>query len=317
MHGGGAVADRDHGGARPGSVVQVSAQDAGPALERVQEHTAPQDAVPTRPSVGRHVVRSVRTALAVLSCLVLGAPVAPPATLTEDFSGPDGVFVSESAFYDADDLGLSENADWFAESGALLLQAGVGRTDAPVFRMWTRRTDLQFVTVSMDVRFRGWAGGDQPWHGINLWLNETLCSPAPDCSRVDDRGGVSGYALDFVNRDGTVTVLKKVAGDTRAVRPERAGDFVQGGTYYELAATRWSPRPGRTYRLEAEVVDLGDGGALLRITIDDDVVLEVVDDGTVAGPPLVAGGRVGLRSDHADFEVDDIRIRRSSHRSSS
>lgn len=230
--------------------------------------------------------------------------------LAEDFSGPAGAFVTESAFYGSLDSGLAENAEWLAESGQLLREADSGRTRSPVFRMWTRRTDLAFPVVSMDVVFHGWVGGDEAWHGVNLWLNETLCAPAPDCSRVDDRGGVSGYALDFMNRDGTVTVLKKVAGDTRDRWPEQATSFVQGGTYYELATTRWSPTAGVPHHLVAEARELGGGRTLLRTAVDGEVVLEIVDDGSVGGPRLVDGGRVGLRSDYADVEVDDIRIQR-------
>lgn len=241
---------------------------------------------------------------------MLGVPQTAPVLLSEDFAGPAGVFASQSSFYGASDGGVRENADWFAESGEMLRQAGVGRTHSPVFRMWSRRTDLQFPTVRMDVVFHGWVGGSEPWHGINLWLNDAVCSPTPDCSRVDDRGSVSGYALDFVNRDGTVTVLKKVAGDTRGAWPARATTFVQGGTYYELARGQWSPTPGRPYRLEAEAVDLGRGRTLLRTTVDGRVTLEVVDDGSIGGPRLSQGGRVGLRGDYADFEVTDLRISR-------
>ena len=266
-----------------------------------------------RRSAGRSMVspaRVLRILVALLCCLVLGAAPAARVLLAEDFTGPDGPFVSQSAFYGSPDGGVQENPDWFAESGELVRRAGKGRTQSEVFRMWTRRTDLAFPTVSMDVRFHGWTGGDQPWHGINLWLNETLCSPAPTCSRVDDRGGVSGYALDFVNRDGTVTVLKKVAGDTRERWPEGATSFVQGGTYYELASAEWSPVHGRSYRFGAQALDLGRGRTLLRTSVDGRVLLEVVDDGSVGGPALSGGGRVGLRGDFADLEVDDLRITR-------
>jgi hypothetical protein len=254
--------------------------------------------------------RWARVAVTLALCLLLGAPTPVPVVLRQDFTGPDGVFVDQSSFYTAADQGRSENPEWLAESGVLRRQSGVGRTDSDVFRMWTRRADLHFPAVTMDVRLRGFTGGDQPWHGINLWLNESLCTPVPDCSLVDDRGGVSGYALDFVNRDGTLTVLKKVPGDTRDTYPDRATSYVQGGTYYELATADWSPAMDRTYAWSAQAVDLGDRGVLLRLTVDDEILLEVLDSGAVGGPPLRDGGRVGLRGDHADFEVDDIRISR-------
>ncbi len=74
----------------------------------------------------------------------------------------DGTFVSSAAFWGEADRGLSENDDWFAESGSLFRRSGAGWTDASAFRMWTRRTDLTFSQVALDVRFNGWAGGGVP-----------------------------------------------------------------------------------------------------------------------------------------------------------
>jgi hypothetical protein len=198
--------------------------------------------------------------------------------------------------------------DWFAEAGEMVVEDSAGLTDSSVFRMWTQRTDLAFTQVEMNVTFDGWSGGDEPWHGVNLWLNRSLCTPVPECGAVDDPGGNSGYVLDFLNRDGSMTILKKVSGDTRD-RWEGATEYVQGGTYYELASERWESEAGRMYRFSGRAAELQDGSVVLQVEIDGDVVLEAVDDASVAGAPLT-GGRVGLRSDNAVLSIDDLSIRR-------
>ena len=238
-------------------------------------------------------------------------PAPSEALLTESFTGADGVFVSQDAFWKTADLGVAENATWLAESGQVFRRGSAGETDSSVMRMWTRRTDLAFTTAEMDVRFNGWNGGSSGWHGINLWMNETFCTPAPGCTRLQDGAtseGPSGYALDFMNRDGSLTILKKVAGDTRGTWAG-AVSYSNGGTYYQLAKTTWTPTVGQTYRWAGRVVDNGDGSTTLQVLVDGRVLLAVVDDARVGGPRLT-GGRVGLRSDYADLTVDDLTIRR-------
>ena len=239
------------------------------------------------------------------------APAPQPASLlTETFSGSDGTFSDQNAFWGSQDLGISQNSTWFTESGSVQRRLEAGYTSSPVMRMWTRRTDLAFTNVAMDVRFNRFTGGSEGWHGINLWLNETLCTPAPGCTKVQDgpSAGPSGYAVDFMNRDGKLTILKKVHGDTRAKWPG-ASSYANGGTYYQLAGTRWTPQPGVKYRFAGRVIDSGNGTATLQILIDGQVKLQVVDTGRVGGPRLT-GGRVGLRSDYADYTVDNILVTR-------
>lgn len=235
-------------------------------------------------------------------------PVTSAPALAEVFGGPDGVFAQQQDFWGTSDRGLSRNASWFAESGTLLRQSGTGRTTSPVFRMWTRSTALAHTQADLSVRFNGWTGGTDAWHGINLWMNAGLCTPFPSCSAVND-GGNSGYALDFLNRDGSLTILKKVPGDTRASSPNGAIDYSYGGTYYWMTSTTWRPEPGRTYRFTGRVVDNGNGSSTIEVLVDGAVKLRVVDDGRMGGPRLT-GGRVGLRSDYVDMTVDDLTVTR-------
>lgn len=245
----------------------------------------------------------------VVSAVLLGSLGGSSTVLLRASFSEEEVFVSQDAFYGADDRGSSENAEWLAESGELLRTGAAARTTSPSFRMWSRRTDLAGASVELDVRFDSWVGGSEPWHGINVWLNSTLCAPSPECTAVRDAEGNGGYALDFVNRDGSLTILKKVPGDTRSRWPDSEVGYVEGGTYYVLAARSWTPEIGRSYHFAGSVSDGGDGTSILRITVDGEVLVEVVDDGSVGGPRL-EGGRVGLRSDYADVTVDDLVVRR-------
>lgn len=240
------------------------------------------------------------------------APTTTSPLLVETFDGADGTFVSQNDFWSSTDLGLSKNATWLAESGTMLRSGGTGRTSSDYFRMWTRSNDLAHVSADVDVTFNGFTSGTAGWHGINLWLHKQMCTPVPSCSAINDpssKAGNSGYALDFMNRDGGLTILKKVSGDTRAQWPASNIGFVEGGTYYYLAGSTFRPTVGQRYRFSGRTVDNGDGSTTLQILVDGRLLLQVRDDGKVGGPRLGAG-RVGLRSDFAHMTVDDFTITR-------
>lgn len=218
---------------------------------------------------------------------------APSPTVTSvlaDFTGSDGTFVSSGAFWNNADMGLSENPDWFAESGTMYRRAGTGWTNSSVFRMWTRRTDLAFTKAELDVRFNGWSGGTSSWHGVNLWLNYKLASG----SKIND-GACSpcGYAVDFNNRDGNVYIQKKTGVDA----------------YHLLAKRTWSPARGTWYRWGGRVIDNGNGTNTIQVLVNGQVVQQATDDGSVGGPRLM-GGRVGVRSDYSDVNIDNLTITR-------
>ncbi len=250
-------------------------------------------------------------ASARLSCTAPAPTPTSSVVLRETFTGPDGTFVSSGQFWGSSDRGASRNPTWFAESGSMRRTAGTGRVtfDQWNFRMYTRQNDLSHVTVNSDIRFNGWYGGSGGWQGINLWLHRQMCIPYPSCSAVNDpnnKGGNGGYALDFMNRDGSLTILKKVPGDTRA-KYAGATAYVEGGTYYPMAQTTFRPNRGQTYRLTGQSVDNGDGSTTLRVVVDGQVKLQVRDDGRIGGPRL-GPGRVGLRTDYADVTVDNLSI---------
>lgn len=230
--------------------------------------------------------------------------------LTESFTGVDGVFVSSEDFWCCSDLGLSKNSNWMSEGGVLYRKNNTGTANDSFFRMWTRRTDLANVKMAMDMKYNGFFSGDQSWHGINLWLNESFCTPEQDtnaCTKVNDGNGPSGYAVDFMNRGGYLEILKKVKGDTRAKWPNGATSYAAGGTYYKLAGTSWSPAVGQNYQFAGQTISNSDGTKTIKLIIDGQTKLEYRDNGSVGGP-ILNGGRAGLRSDFANFNVDNIVI---------
>jgi hypothetical protein len=196
------------------------------------------------------------------------------------------VFASSGAFWNNSDLGVSENPDWFAESGTINRRSGTGRTTSSTFRMWTRRTDLAFTKTEMDIRFNGWTSGTASWHGINLWLNRKLRSG----SRINDGPQQEGYVVDFLNRDGKLYLMKKV-----------------GDTYHILHQRSWAPTAGTWYRWGGRVIDNGNGTSTIQVLVDGQVIQQATDDGSVGGPRLL-GGRTGLRSDYADINVDNLTL---------
>ena len=195
------------------------------------------------------------------------------------FEGSDGTFLSSQAFW----AGREDNPEWFAESGTMYRRSSTGWTNSSTFRMWTRRKDLAFTTTEMDIRFNGWAGGGRDWHGINLWLNRKLRN-----GRVSDYPRDEGYAVDFLNRDGHMYIMKKL-----------------GEAYYILSKRTWTPRAGRWYRWGGRVFNNG-STTTIQILLDGQVVQEVTDYGK-----QLYGGRVGLRGDYSSFNVDNLTIRPS------
>lgn len=234
---------------------------------------------------------------------------APAVVLSESLTGT-GVFVSQADFYsDPVGRGASKNPDWACTGGEIVRTADGGRiTDRNgYFRMWTRRSDLPFVRFACKVRFSGWYPSDgSSWHGLCVMLNRAVAVlgdlPA---------GEEAGYFLDYNNRGGYVTILKKVPGDTTARWPYPGAHYTMGGTYYEVAKAPGSfqPVPGEEHIFAGQVTKTPEGHALLQVERDGVEVLRYLDDGRHGGPPLTYG-RVGVRADFMDVTLRDLVITR-------
>jgi hypothetical protein len=214
--------------------------------------------------------------------------------LAEKFDGPDGPFATMNAFWDNGDQGASENPNWFAESGSMKRQGGTGVAANGTFRMWTRRTDLQNVKVEMDLKVDQLAnlrGDTAGWDGVKFWLRRRLCSPEPGCGRVNDPNSQAGYTAEVGLRDGRVYIQKKV-----------------GSNYSLLSATPSNPIPyGSWMRVGGVVRNNPDGSVTIQVLRNGKVLVEYTDHGT-NGAPLREPGRIGLRADNAQMNVDNLTV---------
>ena len=246
---------------------------------------------------------------------VAASPVAASAPgssalLSEAFGGSDGVFADQGAFWGAKDLRIGPEqhvvrgvrrgaASFRGRIHQLFRDAHVDAAYGPGLHQGRDGPPLQ--------RVHEWSR--ELARRPDLWLNETLCTPAPGCSKVQDgpSAGPSGYALDFMNRDGKLTILKKVHGDTRAdvagcdeLRQRR---HVLPARWHAVGASGWRDvqvcrsshrqrqRHSNTagpHRRAGEV-----GSRRHR---------------TSRGPAHPRA--VGLRSDYADYTVDNISVTR-------
>jgi len=150
------------------------------------------------------------------------------------------------------------------------------RTASPVFRARSKRSDLGSPQLRLRFRIDRFAEGPDPhdWDGVHVGLR--YASP-------DDL-----YYVSVARRDGSVAVKRK-----------------SRGRYETLAVADHELSLGDWHRATIAVADTPDG-TRLRLAIDGEPVLEVLDGIAHALPP---GGRVLLRSDNVSATFDDVRVR--------
>ena len=225
------------------------------------------------------------------------------ALFADGFTGADGVITNHYAFWSPDDTRAFRSANWEMESGCALRQdntlwSGVPTANEPnrdcsngsgseVFRLWTKRTDFGNVAVSMSLRNNGYAVGSQgerSWDGVKIWLR---------------RQGASGshglYTVEVNRRQGNIMIQKKCANSDEyhileQARPEGAGASV-----------------GSWEAVGGSVRNQPDGSVKLTMVRHGETVLEAVDTG-VGCAPITSPGRVGVRGDSTNFNVDDFRV---------
>ncbi|MDP9293721.1 MAG: hypothetical protein M3O90_04715, partial [Actinomycetota bacterium] len=160
-------------------------------------------------------------------------------------------------------------------------------TDSAVLRMTTRRGGFGDVRVSFRLRIdRLLATSKTParaWDGVNVFLRW--------------RSERELYALAIQRRDGRVALKRK----------QPSGN-VNGGRYTTIAEAR-GPRllDGRRHAIRATVTNRPGGKVAVTLDVDGRQVLAGVDGGA-DGPALVRPGRVGLRADNTEFDIDDVRV---------
>jgi hypothetical protein len=237
--------------------------------------------------------------VAVASLLMIGSKAqAATAPFSESFDGANGSnFVTSDAFWGNSDLGLAQNPHWFAESGAMTYASNTGHVRQGTFRMWTRNFSLGTfgnMKIETDLRVNSLPnlrGDTAGWDGVKFWLRRQLCTPEPGCGRVSDPGAQAGYTAEVGMRDGRVYIQKKV-----------------GSTYYLLSATPSKPIPyGSWMRVGGTVRTNADGSVTIQVLRNGQVVVQATDRGT-GGAPFRNPGRIGMRADNADINVNNLAV---------
>jgi hypothetical protein len=232
------------------------------------------------------------------------APVETPDVLFADgFTGANGVITNHYAFWSPDDRTAFRDPNWEMESGCALRQnntlwSGVPTSGEPnkdcsagsgseVFRFWTKRTNFGNVSVSMSLRNNGYAVGSQgerSWDGVKIWLR---------------RQGASGshglYTVEVNRRQGNIMIQKKCANSDEyhileQARPEGAAASI-----------------GQWEAVGGSVANQADGSVKLTMVRHGKTVLQARDTG-VGCAPITSAGRVGVRGDSTNFNVDDFTV---------
>lgn len=220
--------------------------------------------------------------------------------LTDDFDRPDGLVTNEFAYFNPGDRAAVRSPIWVVTSGSLFVQDHAGWTGVPdrgdpgprsatvndssVFRVVTRRTDFQNVTVSFSLLVQRFlAGAGSPgFQGVHVFLRYQ----SPQLL----------YVLSVDRRDGVMVIKKKVPGGPSA-----------GGTYYTLAMVHGHAVSGRWEQVRASAVNVSEG-VELKVWLNGQLRLKALDNGMGDTAPINQPGRVGVRGDYTEFKFDNFTV---------
>jgi hypothetical protein len=173
---------------------------------------------------------------------------------------------------------------WVVTSGDLRVEEGAGRTASPVFRAVTRRGDFR----DAEVRFKL----------LNHGLSESPATPKTDWDGVHVflryQSQFHLYYASVNRRDGTAVIKKKTPGGPS-----------NGGSYHDLCRYEKHPVPyGAWQDIRVVIKDVPEG-VRIEAYADGALIAAAVDEGRTE-PAIRAPGRVGVRADNADIELDDF-----------
>jgi hypothetical protein len=285
----------------------------GPAIRstRVEPERTTRGAVYI--SAKRKLVRNRRpTRLGVLAMVVLAAILAIAVQqviaminrplLADNFDRPNGLITNEFAYFNSHNRAALQSPTWIVTSGSLFAQDQAAWTGVPdrgdpgprsanvndssVFRVVTRRTDFQDVTVSFSLLVQRYltVQGSPGFQGVHIFMRYQ----SPDLL----------YVLSVDRRDGVIVIKKKVPGGTTA-----------GGTYYTLASVQGRAVTGHWQQVRASAVNTGEG-VELQVWLNGQLRLTAQDNGVGDAPPIMQPGRVGLRGDYTEFKFDDFTVQK-------
>jgi hypothetical protein len=218
------------------------------------------------------------------------------------FDRTDGLITNEYAFWNPSDARAFRSPDWEMGSGSFFVSGGTGWTGVPnagfvdrtssnatnsaIFRLNTKRSDYQDVSVSFSLLNQGLSSTSVTpavaWDGMHIWLHY--------------QSETSLYYASINRRDGTSIIKKKVPGGPS-----------NGGTYYDLSPFVSHPVPyGQWTNVKATVQTHPDNTVTIALYENGQLIVQATDDGSIGGPPITGGGRVGLRGDNANLKFENF-----------
>lgn len=191
--------------------------------------------------------------------------------LSERTKGRDGWEMTSGSLFVRDGRGWTGVPDHGRPNGR-----PDGTTNSAVFRLRSITDGYDEARVSVRFRIvRFTTPSEGPVHdydGVHLWLH------------YRDPGDL--YALSVTRRDGRTVIKRK----TRT------------GGYTTLATGRPVP-PDNAWHLATASATRVTGGLRLRLWLDGRLVAETID------PNPLPAGRVGVRADNTELELDDLAAR--------
>jgi hypothetical protein len=153
--------------------------------------------------------------------------------------------------------------------------------------MVSKRNDIKSAAIKLKLRTNGFhttpSTRSQSYDGVHIFLRYASETQL--------------YAITVHRRDGHVVFKKK-----------KTGGPSNGGTYYELLHYKYRKVPvGSWDTVEARAKNISTG-VRLELYINGSLFMSVVDTGKIGGSPLTSAGRVGIRGDNTDFQIDDVKV---------
>lgn len=257
-----------------------------------------------------HTVRARVTATGPAgSTTNVSAPTAvvggvPVPTFLDAFAIADGLVTNEYAFYNPTHSDAITSPDWEMTSGSLFARNGhawsgavddrtpdagsTNGTDSAIFRLRSVRADYANVGVSVSLRIDALGSTSRTpetaFDGVHVWVRYT--------------SETSLYAISVARRDGTVRIKKKCPGGPS-----------NGGVYYDLTPSLIRPLALDQWADFTVVAVNGLDGSVTLDVYRDGALLRRVTDTGVGCAPITDSGRIGVRGDNAEFELDDVTVR--------
>lgn len=240
------------------------------------------------------------------ACGSHAADAAPTQPFHDDFdatpSSRPRLVTNEYAYWNPGAADALVSPDWELTSGSLFTRDSVAWTGPPddinpnatstngthsaIFRLTTKRADFGNVAVSFRLRVLDFtqtpSTPPSDWDGVHVFLHY--------------QSQTSLYYASISRRDGTVAVKKKVPGGPS-----------NDGTYYQLASAAHAFPLDVWHDVKASVASNNDGSVTIRLYDGNVQILKAIDTGT-GGQPIRKKGKVGIRGDNAEFEVDGFSV---------